>query len=241
MELKNKNALITGGTKGIGEAIVIALLEQGAKVFLCARDEAAVQQKVEALKQVYGNRVFGSPCDVSNFEDVQHLFQEVEQRLSGIDILVNNAGVGCFSTVEDLAITDWQQTLAINLSGVFYCCHEAIPLMKKRGGGYIINIGSLAGKEAFAGAAAYCATKFGLVGFSEALMQEVRHEHIRVSYVMPGSVNTDFGRHQKTDKATTWKLNPEDVAEVVLNLLKMNPRALPSRVEIRPSEPPKKG
>src|SRR4030095_13312568 len=121
-------------------------------------------------------------------------------------------------------------------SGVFYCCHEAIPLMRSRGGGYIINIGSLAGKNAFPGGAAYNASKFGLIGFSEALMQEVRYDHIRVSYVMPGSVNTDFGRSREQGPSDTWKLWPEDVATVVVSLLEMEPRALPSRVELRPSE-----
>src|SRR6185503_11118398 len=124
-------------------------------------------------------------------------------------------------------------------SGVFFCCHNALPLMKKSGGGYIINIGSLAGKNPIAGMAAYCASKFGLLGFSESLMQEVRYDHIRVSCVMPGSVNTSFGRSSERDPATTWKLLPEDVATVVVNLLEMDARALPSRIEIRPSEPKK--
>src|SRR5205814_7091512 len=126
-----------------------------------------------------------------------------------------------------------------NLSGVFYCCHEALPLMKQAGGGYIINIGSLAGKYAHAGSAAYSASKFGLIGFSEALMQEVRFDHIRVSYVMPGSVNTGFGDSGEQQPSETWKLWPEDVANVIVQLLEMDPRALPSRVEIRPSEPKK--
>jgi short-subunit dehydrogenase len=132
--------------------------------------------------------------------------------------------------------TEWQATLETNLTGVFYCCRQALPLMKERGGGYIINIGSLAGKNAIPGMAAYCASKFGLIGFSEALMQEVRHDHIRVSYVMPGSVDTGFGGGRREGSAS-WKLAPEDVAEVVVDLLEMEPRALPSRVELRPSEP----
>src|SRR4029434_10620358 len=134
---------------------------------------------------------------------------------------------------------EWKATLETNLSGVFYCCHEALPLMKRRGGGYIINIGSLAGKNAFPGGAAYNASKFGLIGFSEALMPEVRYDHIRVSYIMPGSVNTEFGRGGEEKPSNTWKLWPEHVAEVVVDLLEMDPRALPSRVELRPSEPKK--
>ncbi len=135
-----------------------------------------------------------------------------------------------------MPVEEWNATLQTNLSGVFYCCHEALPLMKGRGG-YIINIGSLAGKHASAGSAAYCASKFGLVGFSDALMQEVRYDHIRVSHVMPGSVNTSFGRGGGQDPQKTWKLLPEDVASTVINLLEMDPRALPSQVELRPSEP----
>jgi 3-oxoacyl-[acyl-carrier protein] reductase len=138
-----------------------------------------------------------------------------------------------------MPVGEWSATIETNLSGVFFACHGAIPIMKRGGGGYIINIGSLAGKNAFAGGAAYCASKFGLIGFSEALMQEVRYDHIRVSYVMPGSVNTSFGRGVEQDNATTWKLQPEDVATAVINLLEMDPRALASRVELRPSEPKK--
>jgi NAD(P)-dependent dehydrogenase (short-subunit alcohol dehydrogenase family) len=163
----------------------------------------------------------------------------VRQAFGTLDILVNNAGIGSHSYVEQMSVEEWNATLETNLSGVFYCCHEALPLMKSNGGGYIINIGSLAGKHASPGSAAYCASKFGLVGYSEALMQEVRYEHIRVSHVMPGSVNTSFGRSGGQDPAKTWKLLPEDVASAVINLLEMDPRALPSQIELRPSEPKK--
>ena len=138
-----------------------------------------------------------------------------------------------------MPVQEWARIIETNLSGVFYCCREAIPLLRRRGGGYIVNVGSLAGKNAFAGGAAYNASKFGLVGFSEALMQDVRYDHIRVSYVMPGSVNTEFGGSGHENPSHTWKLLPEDVAQVIVNLLDMDPRALPSRVELRPSEPRK--
>ncbi len=237
--IEGKIAIVTGGTKGIGLAITRALLSGGAKVAICARDVNDLTQITTSLKQAYAEQVIGIKCDVGKFEDVQQLFIEVEERFGGVDILINNAGIGSFTNVEQLSIEEWNRTIATNLTSLFSCCHEAIPRMKKRGSGYIINIGSLAGKEAFAGASAYCATKFGLVGFSEALMQEVRHDHIKVSYVMPGSVNTAFGRSGEQDPKTTWKLLPEDVAQVVIDLLEMNPRALPSRVEIRPAEPKK--
>jgi NAD(P)-dependent dehydrogenase (short-subunit alcohol dehydrogenase family) len=184
-------------------------------------------------------RVAAIPADVLKSDEARRLVEEAVAQLGGIDILVNNAGIGGFVSVEKMPVEHWRATLETNLSGVFYCCREAIPALRRRGGGSIVNIGSLAGKNAFPGGAAYNASKSGLIGFSEALMQEVRHDHIRVSYVMPGSVNTDFGAGRAADPATSWKLAPEDVADVVLSILEMDPRALASRVELRPSEPKK--
>lgn len=237
MMIEGKIAIVTGSTKGIGLAITRALLERGAQVALCARNAKELESITSELASRYPGKTIGIRCDVGNYEEVQQLFAEVEQTFGGVDILINNAGIGCFVKVEQLTVGEWSRTIATNLTGVFNCCHEAIPQMKRRGGGYIINMASLAGKEAIAGASAYCASKFGLVGFSEALMQEVRYDHIKVSYVMPGSVNTAFGRSGEQDPASTWKLLPEDVAQVVIELLEMNARALPSRIELRPSEP----
>jgi 3-oxoacyl-[acyl-carrier protein] reductase len=237
--VKGKSAVVTGATRGIGLAIARALLEGGARVFICARDKEDVAQTVASLRSEYEKNICGAACDVRNYDAVCSLLREVQEAFGKLDILINNAGVGSHSFVEQMSVEEWNATIETNLSGVFYCCHEALPLLRQSGGGYIINIGSLAGKNTFPGASAYCASKFGLIGFSEALMQEVRHDHIRVSYVMPGSVNTRFGRSGDQDPATTWKLAPEDVAEVVVNLIEMDPRALSSRVEIRPSEPKK--
>ncbi|HJQ69347.1 MAG TPA: SDR family oxidoreductase [Blastocatellia bacterium] len=237
--LQNRSALVTGSTKGIGLAIARALLDAGASVFICGRSEGEVDHALKELNEAYGGRAYGAACDVRDPASVKAMFGKAAGEMGGLDVLVNNAGVGSHSSVEDMPIEEWQATIETNLSGGFYCSHEAIPLMKKRGGGYIINIGSLAGKNAFAGGAAYCASKAGLIAFSEALMQEVRHDHIRVSYVMPGSVNTGFGRSGEQDPATTWKLLPEDVASVVIYLLETDGRALASRVELRPSEPKK--
>jgi NAD(P)-dependent dehydrogenase (short-subunit alcohol dehydrogenase family) len=153
-----------------------------------------------------------------------------------LDFLINNAGIGVFKSVADLTPEDWRRTIDLNLSGVYYCSHEALPRMRKRGGGYIINIGSLAGKNAFAGGAAYNASKFGLNGFSEAMMLDHRHENVRVSCIMPGSVDTGFGAQAGS---AAWKIQPADVAEVVAMLLHMPARTLISRVEIRPSKPQK--
>lgn len=238
--IESKSAVVTGATRGIGLAIARALLEKGGRAFICARDGADVERTVASLSTGHGDRVQGSPCDVRSYDSVRALFTAVKQAFGRLDILVNNAGIGSRANVEEMTHEEWSATIETNLSGVFYCCHEALPLMKGTGeGGYIINIGSLAGKHASAGSAAYCASKFALVGFSEALMQEVRYDHIRVSHVMPGSVNTGFGRGGGEDPSKTWKLLPEDVAALVIDLLEMDPRALPSQVELRPSEPKK--
>lgn len=192
-----------------------------------------------SLRETYGDGIYGTECDVKSYDSVCDMFGEVARTLGSLNILVNNAGIGSHTYVEKMPVEEWNATIGTNLSGVFYCCREALPLLKKAGGGYIINIGSLAGTNTFPGAAAYCASKFGLIGFSEALMQEVRFDHIRVSYIMPGSVNTTFGRSGEQDPATTWKLSSVDVAMTVTGLLEMDPRALASRVEMRPSEPKK--
>ena len=234
MRLQGKHAVVTGGARGIGLAICKALAREGATVALTARAAGAAEQ---AAKEI-GHGAFGMACDVRSLEAVQRLFREVEKRAGGADILVNNAGIGVFGPIADMAPDDWRAVIETNLNGVYYCCHEAIPQMRKRGGGYIFNISSLAGKNPFANGAAYNASKFGLNGFSEALMMEVRYDGIRVSYLMPGSVNTEFGRGSSKQG---WALEPEDVAEVVLDLLRSPSRALYSRVEMRPSQPPRKG
>ncbi|MFY9557826.1 MAG: SDR family oxidoreductase [Blastocatellia bacterium] len=236
--IEGKSAVVTGATRGIGLAIARSFLEKDGRVFICARDGKEVEKTVSVLRSEYGENINGRACDVRDYESVRFLFREVRRTFAGLDILVNNAGVGSHNYVEQMSVEEWRATVETNLTGVFYCCHEALPLLKERGG-FIINIGSLAGKNTFPGAAAYCASKFGLIGFSEALMQEVRYDHIRVSCVMPGSVNTSFGRGGEQDAATTWKLAPEDVARVVVDLIELDSRALASRVEIRPSEPKK--
>jgi len=239
MSIAGKTAIVTGSTRGIGLAIARALLDRGARLLICARDSGEVDRKVLLLREEYGECVQGKLCDVRSYQAVRALFETAKATFGKLDILINNAGIGSRNNVQDMPVEEWSATIETNLSGVFYCCREALPLMKETGG-YIINIGSLAGKYAHPGSAAYSASKFGLIGFSEALMQEVRYDHIRVSYLMPGSVNTGFGRGGgKQDPANTWKLLPEDVASVVIDLLEMDPRALPSRIELRPSEPQK--
>jgi 3-oxoacyl-[acyl-carrier protein] reductase len=238
--MDGKSAVVTGGTRGIGYAISDALLQQGSNVFICGTGQTGVDQAIHRLKSSHGDRVAGMVCDVRQYDQVRSLMLQVQRLYGGVDILVNNAGIGRFSSVEKMEPEDWNAMLETNLSGVFYCCHEAIPSMKERGGGYIINIGSLAGRNFFPGGSAYSATKAGLIGFSEALMQEIRYDHIRVSYIMPGSVETQFANSPgRKASSATWKLLAEDIATVVIELLKSDPRSLSSRVEIRPSEPKK--
>lgn len=238
MELNNKVAAVTGGTKGIGYAVAEALLKEGAKVLICGRDRPNVQSAAEMLSQF--GEVEAVSCDIRNEDHVRTLIEHCAQVFGGIDILINNAGIGFFGkTVEETTGGEFRQTLETNLIGVFYACHYAIPIMRSRGGGYIFNISSLAGQNAHPRMAAYNASKFGLNGFSEALMQEVRQDNIKVSYICPGSVNTAFGGDSVSDEKL-WQLQPKDIAQVVLDLLRMDDRALPSKIEIRPSKPPAK-
>src|ERR1044071_548274 len=239
MEVKGKVAVVTGATKGIGKAIAKSLIEAGANVAICGRHDAELREVVSELNRASTGRATGVVCDVRNYDDVSALFRRTVDEFGGLDILVNNAGIGIFTTVENMSPEDFRLLLETNVFGVFYCCHQAIPLMKKRGGGYIINISSLAGANPHPQMAAYNASKFGLNGFSEALMQEVRHDGIKVSYIMPGSVNTEFGGDEASDQ-NSWQLQPSDIAQVVMDLLQYPERTLPSRVEIRPSRPPKK-
>jgi 3-oxoacyl-[acyl-carrier protein] reductase len=239
MNLNGKAAIVTGGTKGIGRAIAESLVGEGVSVCISARHEEEVLRAVSELGDAGEGTVTGTVCDVRDYEEVRALVEHTAAELGGVDILVNNAGIGLFGRVEELAPEDFRAVLETNLFGVFYCCREAIPQMKRRGGGYIINISSLAGVNAHPQMSAYNASKFGLNGFSEALMQEVRHDQIKVSYIMPGSVNTNFGGDEPSEEKS-WQLQPADIAQVVLDLLHHPERSLPSRVEIRPSKPPKK-
>jgi len=234
LDLTNRTAIVTGGTRGIGRAIATSLVAAGVKVAITARSERDLSDAVSKL----GNAA-GYVCDVRDYEQVKSTIAQITADLGGIDILVNNAGIGIFETVESMIVEDFRAVLETNVFGVFYCCHEVIPVMKRRGGGYIINISSLAGANPHARMAAYNASKFGLNGFSEALMQEVRHDNIKVSYIMPGSVNTEFGGDSPSDE-NSWQLQPADIAQAVMDLLEYPERGLVSRLEIRPSRPPKR-
>ena len=202
---------------------------------ITGRDQGALDRAVKGAPT--GVALHAVRADVQRSADAARAVSDAVATFGGLDILVNNAGIGLFSNVADMAVPDWERIIGTNLSGVFYCCHAAIPELRRRGGGWVISISSLAGRNAFVGGAAYCASKAGLNAFSESLMQEVRHDNIRVSYIMPGSVATGFSGHEET--GSDWKLAPEDVAQVVLDLVEHPARSLPSRVEIRPSRPKK--
>jgi 3-oxoacyl-[acyl-carrier protein] reductase len=232
--LEGKVALITGGSKGIGFAIAEALVSQGARVMITGRHAADLERAQARL----GPRALSVSADARLAEEVERAVQATVDGHGGLDVLVNNAGIGIFKNAADMSSAEWQSIIDTNLSGVFYYCHAAIPHLRRRGGGWIVNISSLAGRNPFTGGAAYCASKAGLNAFSEALMQEVRYDNIRVTYVMPGSVATGFSGRGEPGKAD-WKIQPEDIGQMVLDLLAMPPRSLPSRVEMRPSRPQK--
>ena len=241
-QLAGRVAVVTGGSRGIGAAVATALLSQGSDVVICGRSAEALaraRERPAAPGAAGAGRLETVEADVRDAGHAQRVIDRAEERFGGLDILVNNAGVGRFG--EDLAtqsVEDWRTVIDTNLNGVFYCCRAAVPALRRRGGGWIINVSSLAGSHPFAGAAAYCASKAAVNALSAALMQEVRHEAIRVSCVAPGSVDTRFTAPPAAD--SSWKLTGGDVARVVVDLLRHEPRSLPSYVEIRPARPRRK-
>jgi 3-oxoacyl-[acyl-carrier protein] reductase len=237
-DLTGKVAVITGGSRGIGLATARVLLEQGASVTITGTREDTVSTAVAELRTV-APRVLGIRADVRSYEAIDDVLGRTASEFGGLDILVNNAGVGVFKPVADMTVDEWHAVIDTNLTGVFYCCHAALPHLRQRGGGWIINVSSLASRNAFVNGGAYCASKSALNAFSESLMQEVRYEGIRVAYVLPGSVNTGFGALLNTGKPGA--LEPVDVAQVIADLIAHPSRSLPSRVEIRPAQPPRKG
>jgi NAD(P)-dependent dehydrogenase (short-subunit alcohol dehydrogenase family) len=236
--LNGKVAIVTGGSRGIGFAIAHALAAAGSHVVVTGRDERHLADAKPRLEAAGTGMVDALRADVRRYADVERVVAASVARFGGLDVLVNNAGVGTFASVGDMTPEQWSEVIDTNLTGVYNACHAALPHLRNRGGGFIVNISSLAGKNAFTGGAAYCASKAGLNAFSEALMQEVRYDNIRVSYVMPGSVATGFSGGEAS-RGADWKIAPEDVAEVVLDLLHMDRRSLASRVELRPSKPRK--
>lgn len=232
---QEKVAIVTGGSRGIGRAIAASLIGRGFRVVISGRNAA----DLESATAVLGENALGIRCDVRDPEACQNLVAEAVSFFGRLDVLINNAGVGIYKPVAELSIEEWHSQIETNLNGVFYCTRAALPELRKAGESWIINIGSLAGKNAFPGGGAYNASKFGLVGFTEALMQEVRYDGIRVSSIMPGSVATEFGGRSAVE-GEEWKIHPEDIGQIVLDLLDTPARTLPSRVEVRPARPPRK-
>ena len=229
-----KSAFITGGSKGIGYATAEALLKAGYRVTVTSRK----QDEIEAAAAQLGEGARGEVCDVRDFASVQAAVDAHVQALGGLDVLFVNAGMGNFAPVQDMTPEQWSEVIDTNLTGAFYTVKAAIPALS-RAQGYVILLSSLAGKNPFAGGSAYNASKFGMNGFSEAIMLDLRPLGIKVSQIMPGSVATQFGGHTPTEQ-DAWKIQSEDLAQIVLDLLEMNPRTLPSRIEVRPAQPPRK-
>jgi NAD(P)-dependent dehydrogenase (short-subunit alcohol dehydrogenase family) len=237
--LSGRRAVVTGASKGIGLAVARALLSAGANVVICARNGKQLDRALADLaKSAKGGKVAGHTADVSNRDQVAEFFRFADEQLGGLDILINNAGVGVFRAAGELTPEEWDRVIGTNLSGAFYCSHAALQRFPEAKGGSIINISSLAGKNPFAGGAAYNASKFGLNALSEATMLDHRYDNVRVSYILPGSVDTEFSGHEVKQRSD-WKIAPEDIAEIVLDILRMPARTLISRVEVRPSRPQK--
>jgi 3-oxoacyl-[acyl-carrier protein] reductase len=236
--LKGKAAIVTGSTRGIGRAIAAAFVAEGIDVAVWGRNEDDAKRVAEEIGARGPGRAAGFACDVTDYDGVTTAVERVAREFGRIDVLVNNAGIGNFKPIADMAPEEFRRVIDTNLVGAFHCCHATIPHLKRANGGYIVNISSLAGKNPFAGGTAYNASKFGLNGFSEALMQDVRYDEIRVSYVCPGSVATEFNDREASEGAD-WKLAADDIATVVLDLIRLDSRALASCVELRPSRPKK--
>lgn len=229
-----KVALVTGGTKGIGFGIARSLLSDGYAVAITGRDETASQEAAKALGS--DDRVLGIGADVRSLTSMQTAVDRIIEKWGQLDAVIANAGLGHFASIEELTEEQWNQTIDTNLTGVFNTVKPAIPALKNSEG-YIITISSLAGTNFFANGSAYNASKFGVTGFSQAIMLDLRKYGIKVTTIMPGSVTSHFNDHTPNAE-DAWKIQPEDLGQMVLDLLHMNPRTLPSKVEVRPTKPP---
>lgn len=234
--LENKVALITGGSKGIGFGVAKSLLDLGMKVAITSR--SLENAKKAAAKLGSEDKVLALEADVRDFRSQQKAVDSLIDKWGQLDVLIANAGIGHFGNIDELSVKQWQETIDTNLSGVFYSIKSSLEALKQSEG-YVITISSLAGTNFFSGGAAYNASKFGVTGFSQAVMLDLRDKGIKVSTIMPGSVATYFNDHTPTEE-DAWKIQPQDIGELVVDLLKMNPRTLPSKIEVRPSQPPKK-
>ena len=235
MAESTKTALITGGTKGIGYGIAEALINQGIKVAITSRSSVAAELAAKKLNEIKPGYALGMAADVRDLSSQQKVVENIVNQWGQLDYVIANAGVGHFASIQELTPEQWQETIDINLTGVFYTAKATLDALKKTEG-YFITIASLAGTNFFEKGSAYNASKFGLVGFTQAIMLDLRSEGIKVTTIMPGSVATHFNDHQPNEK-DAWKIQPEDIGEMVCDLIKMNPRTLPSKIEVRPTRP----
>ncbi len=236
MDLKGKVALITGGTKGIGLGIAEALIRQGMHVTITSRHGDEARRVAERLAAMGPGQALGVEADVRDFEAQQRSVQRTRDAFGRLDVVVANAGIGRFGSIEALTVEDWKQVIDINLTGAFYTVKASVEALIESKG-YLITIASLAGANFFAGGSAYNASKFGLVGFTQAVMLDLRHKGVRVTTIMPGSVATCFNDHTPGPE-DGWKIQPEDIGQMIVDILHLPPRTLPSKIEVRPSQPP---
>lgn len=229
--LKDKVALITGATKGIGYGVAEALLKLGVKVAITSRSQESADEAAKKL----GANALGIAADVKDFKSQQVAVAKTIENFGSLDFLIANAGVGHFANIEDLTIEEWQETIDTNLTGVFYSVKASLDAIKKAKG-YIITISSLAGTNFFENGSAYNASKFGLTGFTQSMMLDLRKQNVKVSTIMPGSVATHFAEHTPDKEKDAWKIQPEDIGQLVVDLLNMHPRTLPSKIEVRPTK-----
>ena len=238
MDIQGKTAFITGGSKGIGYGVAEALVKEGANVAITSRHKDEVEDAAQKLTDMGPGKALGLECNVRNMDEQQEAVKKTVDEFGSLDILIANAGVGRFAPIDEMDPSDWHDMIDTNLTGVFYSVKAAVEELKKSEG-YIFTISSLAGKNPMPGGSGYNASKFGLNGFSEAIMLDLRQKGIKVSTIMPGSVATYFGGQTPTEE-DAWKIQSEDIAKLVVDLLTMNERTLPSRIEVRPSQPPSK-
>jgi NAD(P)-dependent dehydrogenase (short-subunit alcohol dehydrogenase family) len=237
-ELDNKVAFVTGGSKGIGFGTAAALVQQGMRVAISSRSQSSADEAAAELNKLSPGEAIGVVADVRDLDSQQRAVDRVLEQWGQLDVLVANAGLGHFASIEDMTAEQWNEVIDTNLTGVFYSIKASLPALKKSEG-YIITISSLAGTNFFAGGSAYNASKFGLTGFTQSVMLDLRQHGIKVSTIMPGSVATHFNGHQPDDQ-DDWKIQIEDIGQMVVDLLHMHPRTLPSKVEVRPTKPPSK-
>lgn len=237
-ELKGKNVLVTGGSKGIGFGIARVLAQAGCNVVITSRNAEDATRAAEEIS-TSNSRVLGFQADVRSLSDMENVAKAAHAELGDLDVVIANAGVGHFAPIQELGENEWNEMIDTNLTGLFTTIKATVDMLKAREG-YFFTIASLAGANFFAGGAGYNASKFGAVGFTQAVMLDLRYEGIKVSTIMPGSVASHFNNHTPDSQKDAWKIQPEDLGELIVDLLKMNPRTLPSKIEVRPSRPPRK-